>query len=422
MGAQNTGGAGSKDKSAVGTMRNPTRTSAIKYEYIMNGYDISPNYIQNLVSRQKVGAIGGGGYGAYRFQENIKPLPFKRLLPHKHYKNEYFLFYSTDPQTPDDIGGTVEFWIGEGDEAEQYIITKPTVVVVPPNVAHLPEGFRGFHGLNAASVIYDGQLWSVMEVDVLPTGFDPRKLVPQQMSKPRKYANMVNEQDVSYAAHFPAHEGKAQPIIHHDYRVNRVTNHHIETTLIYGEGIGWGCGDIQQFPDYQHQSLPHLHDVCETYVFMKTDPDHPDDLGATIEFWLGEGEKAKKFTITKPTVILVPPLTYHLPLWVSELRKPVIMNAILDSPIWSGSYTHAFPPTFEHVANPPEARQMQFGLVLDRDRCSYPECTVCIDQCQVEGIDLDAEPAIVGDPCIRCGQCAVLCPNDAITVELTRRS
>lgn len=49
---------------------NPTRTSAVHYDYIMNGYGLSPNYIQNIVSWQKVGAVGAGGYGAYRL-----PLP-----------------------------------------------------------------------------------------------------------------------------------------------------------------------------------------------------------------------------------------------------------------------------------------------------------------------------------------------------------
>jgi ferredoxin len=419
MTTQNDAGAAFVDRSAVGTKKNPTRTSAIHYEYIMNGFEISPNYIQNLVSRQKVGAIGGGGYGAYRFQENVQPLPMKRLYPHKHHRHEYFLFYSTDPQHPDDIGGTVEFWLGEGEDAEQFIITKPTVVVVPPGVLHLPEGFRGYHGLNAASVIFDAQLWSVMEVETLPPGFSTKELVPQKLDRPSKYAHLVTEQDVSYAAHLPAHMGKAQPIIHVDMRNNPDTTHHIETTLVYGDGIGWGCGDLVQYPGYQIRSLPHLHDVPETYVFMNTDPDYPEDLGGTVEFWLGEGDKAQKFTITKPTVLLVPPLTPHLPMWVKEVHTPFIMNAILDSAVWVVSYTDVFPPAFEHISDPPEARQMQFNLRWDREKCTYPECTVCIDQCQVSGIDLAQTPAVVGKPCIRCGQCAVLCPNDAITVELT---
>ena len=419
MSKQDGAGTASHDKADVGTRKNPTRTSAIHYDYIMNGYDISPNYIQNLVSRQKVGAIGGGGYGAYRFQENVHPLPFRQLFPHKHHKNEYFLFYSTDPAHPDDIGGTVEFWLGEGAEAEQYIITKPTVVCVPPNVVHLPEGFRGYHGLNAATVIYDSQLWSIMEVEVLPVGFDPKKLVPQVKTGPRKYADCVQTQDISYAAHYPAHAGKAQPILHHDYRAHTQTTHHIESALISGAGIGWGCGDIVQWPGYQIQSLPHLHDTPETYVFMNTDPDHPEDLGGTIEFWLGEGDEAKMFTITKPTVLIVPPLTVHMPIWVKEVRKPIIMNAILDSAIWTVSYTDVFPPAFDHIANPPEARQVEFNLRLDQAKCTYPECTVCEDQCQVQGIDMAQKPPVVGNPCIRCGQCAVLCPTDAISVELT---
>jgi len=63
-------------------------------------------------------------------------------LPHTHDQDEYWIFVGTDPKNNKDLGGEVEFWMGEGDEAEKYIITEPSVVYVPAGVVHLPIVFK----------------------------------------------------------------------------------------------------------------------------------------------------------------------------------------------------------------------------------------------------------------------------------------
>jgi ferredoxin len=405
------------DGNPRGTEKNPTRTSAIHYDYIMNGYELSPNYIQNVVSRQKVGAIGAGGYGAYRFQENPMPITFKKLFPHNHPFTEYFIFYSTDPDNIDDISGTTEFWLGEGKDAEPYIITKPTIIVVPPNLVHLPEIYRGFRSVNAQTVVYSSPLWSVNDAPILHPDLNVHKKAKlENFSK--KYQNLVNVRDISKAALFPAHKGKSQVMLHHDIRHNLAATHHIEVNLISGSGIGWGCGDMMHFPDYKIRSLPHIHDALETYIFIGTDPDHPEDLGGTIQFWIGEGAGAKKIVINKPTTLLIPPNTVHLPMYVSELHNPIITTAILDTPLWSVLYTDKFPAGFKYESKPKESSPMKFQLIYNKEKCKYPKCHLCVDQCQVSGIDLTKKRPVVGEPCLQCGQCAVLCPSEAITVKV----
>lgn len=402
--------------------KNPTRTSAIHYDYIMNGYGLSPNYIQNIVSYQKVGAVGAGGYGAYRFQENNDIQPFKRLGPHSHPETEYFIFYATNPEKPDSINGTTEFWLGSGEDAEPYIITKPTIVCVPPNVPHLPEIYRGFDDVNAQTVVFESSLWAIsddFDVDAL---LSPKlKITPihqcadvSQFS--RKYADCIAEQDLSYAARYPSHQGKSQPILRFDIRTNKHATKHIESTLISGAGIGFGCGDLVQYRDYQVRSLPHVHDSLETYIFISTNPNKPDTLGATVEFWIGEGENAEKLIIDKPTVLLIPANTVHLPMYVTELETPFIMTSFIDNPLWNVFYTNIFPPAFEHVMEADTSGLPEFTLQYDREKCIH--CGLCGQQCQVDGIDIEANPPRIGQPCIRCGQCALLCPTGAIEVKL----
>lgn len=397
-----------------GSLSNPTRKSSVHYEYILNGYALSPLYIQ-AGAGDKAGGVSGSGNTGIMFQENAKPAPFKKLFPHKHARNEYFIFMSTNPENLDDVGSTTEFWIGEGEDAEPYLITKPTVVVLPPNVAHLPEAHREAHGITAQAVVYDGSLFSMYEVKKLHPDFTPKKQASIENFS-RKYQSCVNERDISNAAFYPTHNGKSHVILHHDLRHNPQTTHYIEATLVTGAGIGWGCGDMMQLPDYQIRSLPHLHDVLETYVFIGTNPGNYEDLGATVEFWLGEGEKAKKFVIDKPTVLLVPPNTIHLPMYVKELHHPFITLTILDSPVMAIYYSDIFPPEFEHVTTPVEDKS-KFHLVYNQNLCTYPECRMCVDNCQVSGINLDTKPPVIGSPCLRCGQCAFMCPENALSIE-----
>ena len=54
--------------------------------------------------------------------------------PHFHEYPEILGFYGSDPYHPWDLGGEVEFWVG----GEQHILTKSTMVYLPPNVPHCP--------------------------------------------------------------------------------------------------------------------------------------------------------------------------------------------------------------------------------------------------------------------------------------------
>ena len=401
---------------------NPTRTSAVHYDYIMNGYGLSPNYIQNIVSWQKVGAVGAGGYGAYRFQENNDVQPFKRLGPHSHPNTEYFIFYATDPEHPDTINGTTEFWLGAGEDAEPYLITKPTVVCVPPNVPHLPEIYRGFTGANAQTVVFESSLWAISNDHDVDALLSPKLRItpieqPADLTQfTRKYQDCITEQDLRNAPFYPSHQGKSQPILQFDIQNNPHATKYIEANLISGADIGFGCGDMIQYQDYTIRSQPHIHDSVETYIFIPANPDLKDDLGATVEFWIGEGAQAKRLIINKPTVLLVPPNTVHLPLYVQELRSPFILLNMIDNPIWNVFYTNQYPPEFEHKIEPDLRDLGKFQLKYHPEKCIH--CGLCGQQCQVEGIDIEATPPRIGEPCIRCGQCALLCPVDAIAVEI----
>lgn len=64
----------------------------------------------------------------------------------------------------------------------------------------------------------------------------------------------------------------------------------------------------------------HVHEKEEFIGFIGLDPEHPDDLGADVIFYLGEEE----IHTTKSTVIFVPGNVPHSPIIVPELHRDII--------------------------------------------------------------------------------------------------
>lgn len=55
---------------------------------------------------------------------------------HYHNHHEFLIWMGTNPDDPTDFGAEVHFTFGE--ELEEHVFTKPTLVVLPPNLVHCP--------------------------------------------------------------------------------------------------------------------------------------------------------------------------------------------------------------------------------------------------------------------------------------------
>jgi len=62
--------------------------------------------------------------------------------PHSHEFDEIFIFLGTDRENPNNLGGEVEFWLGEGEDTEKYLLTTSTCIFVPKGLVHLPMIFK----------------------------------------------------------------------------------------------------------------------------------------------------------------------------------------------------------------------------------------------------------------------------------------
>jgi len=76
---------------------------------------------------------------------------------------------------------------------------------------------------------------------------------------------------------------------------------------------------------------PHKHDYEEIFLFLGTDPKNVRDLGAEVEFWIGEGEEREKIVFNTSSSIYVPPGVTHFPQIWRNVKRPVMTVIIMPS-------------------------------------------------------------------------------------------
>ena len=69
---------------------------------------------------------------------------------------------------------------------------------------------------------------------------------------------------------------------------------------------------------------------CEEMVFFYgTDPDNPMDLGATVEFHLGEGEDEEVFTFDTPKCVFIPCNVKYGPIYIYNHHRNLVEAMVL---------------------------------------------------------------------------------------------
>jgi hypothetical protein len=336
------------------------KTSLLVYSY--NNHDEAPHYFEANMTFPGQDSISGNGsklfyprnswLGLMQEKTNVDFL----VLPHKHPFKQVFHVMSIDPDNVDKLDETQEYWLGEGEDAEKYIVNKPSVIIVPGGLVHLPWVKRDIKKSSLRIMYSVSSMYARVtkwKKPVYPPSFEytnikgwiPKPMTAEQANK-KDYAHLLQAVNLrDWMPTPPAHKGKACTIMHTTWATNPEIPWRFDCTLIYGSEIGFGIGDWKQFPP-----LPNKNNVYETISFLNLDPDCYDDLGGTVEFWMGEGEDAEEYIIDRPTIIIIPPNVVHYPIYVRECHKPFVMASILESPLWAGKFVEKFPPNFKHTA------------------------------------------------------------------------
>jgi hypothetical protein len=75
----------------------------------------------------------------------------------------------------------------------------------------------------------------------------------------------------------------------------------------------------------------HRHNYEEIFLFLGTNPEDTTDLGAEVDFWVGEGDEREKVTFTTSSSIYIPPNVVHFPQVWRNVVRPVITVVIMPS-------------------------------------------------------------------------------------------
>jgi flavodoxin/ferredoxin len=74
-------------------------------------------------------------------------------------------------------------------------------------------------------------------------------------------------------------------------------------------------------------------------------------------------------------------------------------------------------PKLPKIPLPPTTRLRRPRPKFNRQKCTYPTCTLCMEHCPANGIDLSASPVVFGKNCHTCYFCEMICPEGAIFVD-----
>lgn len=56
-----------------------------------------------------------------------------------------------------------------------------------------------------------------------------------------------------------------------------------------------------------------------------------------------------------------------------------------------------------------------------KEKCIYPECRLCMENCPMDGIDLTVDPPIIANPCLGCYFCEQICPTGAFDADESKQ-
>jgi hypothetical protein len=86
----------------------------------------------------------------------------------------------------------------------------------------------------------------------------------------------------------------------------------------YTEAVWMWPGGRDVYPETAEPNS-HAHDYDETIGFFGTDFSDPDELNGELEFWIED----EKFILTKSCLLFIPKNTYHCPLVIHRVEKPI---------------------------------------------------------------------------------------------------
>ena len=150
---------------------------------------------------------------------------------------------------------------------------------------------------------------------------------------------------------------------------------------IYHEAATFDIG-FQLYCKAVDAEVPHFHSSGEEYLFfMGADPSNPMDFDCEIELPMGDGpEGMASKIITSPTVVRLPPNTWHAPIKFRKMNKPVLFQAAYTAPYWGVIQLGEDRNYDVNDKNPHHRKKVYEYMGNDTRMCRFNEkqpCNIC---------------------------------------------
>jgi hypothetical protein len=234
------------------------------------------------------------------------PEPNPHIHEHVHDFDEIVLHIGGDPYNPEDLGGEIEFYVG----GQPLTFTTTTGLFIPAGVSHGPLTWKKVTKPHIEMAIMLGTVDAAQ-------GWGKSGIKEAKNTLPQKKDNVDYEK---YLVRKPVYEqgppvkGRQHPTMTYMSRqLVPAANHYIE--------FGW----IYAMPEPNPHIFEMTHGFDEVVFHIGGDPQNPLDLGAEIEFYLGD----KLLTVNKTHGEWIPRGVKHGPETWKKVTKPHIEMALL---------------------------------------------------------------------------------------------
>ncbi|MCS7114905.1 MAG: hypothetical protein RMJ15_02295 [Nitrososphaerota archaeon] len=246
-----------------------------------------------------------------------------------HPYDELLIFAGTNPNDVLYLGAEASIVLGE--EREEYTFNEPSVAIIPKGLPHGPAKIKKLDSPIVQIALADGPEYKASI-----------KETRKETCHGKKYIRLVKRLTTSKSAY---EVYRNQGPIKIDERgvmdlraigpgeAYQIVQMHPEDLEGVNISFSWefcGTPGCWMSPKYGH-----VHSEPELLIALGLDPNNPQDLGASLEFWFGTEREV--YVIDRSTVITIPrPWIAHTPLITQCSQRPFAFMLIFP-----GSYMHA---------------------------------------------------------------------------------
>jgi hypothetical protein len=245
--------------------------------------------------------------------------------PHVHEFNEVIGFIGTDPEHPNELDARIEIVLGD----ETHTLNKSCLVHIPPGMKHCPLTFREVNRpvlfFTLAPISRYGRTSLSTEAQPATHSKIPAFTLPPPDKSGSRYGRYIFTEPRSHGSGPPPKMPSPPP---------KVKSTHVVSLDGEASPGGFYIDFVWIWSGEMILPEPHAHDFDEIIGIVGfSGENNPRAVDGNVSVTMG----GEKHTIRQSALVYVPKNVSHCPIELRDIRKPVLLFTIGNTPIWDKS-------------------------------------------------------------------------------------